>query len=427
MNFPKQLLFVALLNWSLFAMSPVEMHGRLSVDGTKIVGEHGQPVQLMGMSLYWSCWGPQKYWNKDVVDWLVEDWNIDMIRAAMAVDINDAWAGTPGWIHNKEEQYAMVKTVVDAAIDNGIYVAVNWHTHYIHTDAAVEFFTHMAQEYADYPNIIWQPFNEPTLQSWNDIKESQTTIINAIRQYSPNLVVAGTRGWSTELGTAANDRIPDDNTAYSFHFYAGQHGQDMRNWSDAAINNGLPVFISEWGTTAADGGKTDRTVYVEESNIWINWALDRDISMTNWSISDIDEESAALIPGAPVTGGWDPQTQLTTSGRFMRDLIRDLNTAKGYWSGNDSISVVNQRPALSSPQISVSENTNDISFTLNNPGNVRAEFYNAQGRLVYAVEWRMLDAGLHRKNLEPISAAGFLTGILKIDNKVIGTFHKLNL
>ena len=53
------------------AQTPVETHGRLRVEGNQIVGEHGEPVQLMGMSHYWSVWGPRKYYNKDVVRWLV--------------------------------------------------------------------------------------------------------------------------------------------------------------------------------------------------------------------------------------------------------------------------------------------------------------------------------------------------------------------
>ncbi|MFP4418392.1 MAG: glycoside hydrolase family 5 protein, partial [Chitinispirillaceae bacterium] len=75
---------------SLFAQqrqSPVEMYGKLRVDGTKIVSESGEDtVQLMGMSLYWSVWGGEEFYNRDVVSWLVEDWNIDVIRASMSVD-----------------------------------------------------------------------------------------------------------------------------------------------------------------------------------------------------------------------------------------------------------------------------------------------------------------------------------------------------
>ena len=53
------------------SQTPVELHGKLRVFGNQIAGEHGKPVQLMGMSHYWSVWGPQKYYNKKVVNWQI--------------------------------------------------------------------------------------------------------------------------------------------------------------------------------------------------------------------------------------------------------------------------------------------------------------------------------------------------------------------
>ena len=70
----------------LFALSPVATHGTLKVSQGKIIGTNdNEPVQLAGMSLFWSLWEGERFYNKKVVNWLVDDWNITVIRAALGV------------------------------------------------------------------------------------------------------------------------------------------------------------------------------------------------------------------------------------------------------------------------------------------------------------------------------------------------------
>lgn len=314
------------------ARTPVETHGKLRVDGNRIVGEHGEPAQLKGMSLYWSVWGPQKYYNPDVVKWLVSDWNIDLIRASMAVEINQE-GENKGWLYNRENQERMVETVIEAAIENGIYVLVDWHTHHLHTEAAKEFFGYMAEKYGRYPNVIWETFNEPVKQSWPEIAEFTNEVTSVIRRHSDNLIIAGTRNWSQFVDEAANDPLPDANTAYSLHFYAGTHGSELREKGDYALSKGIALFITEWGTSRADGGR-DGTIFPDETREWINWALERDISMANWSLADLRESSAALNRDASVSGDWNPETDLSPSGRLVRDHIIKINSKKPYGRNN---------------------------------------------------------------------------------------------
>ena len=69
------------------AGSPVACHGALSVADGRIVGEHGEPVTLRGMSLFWSQWG-QHYYSPETVEWLARDWKVDVVRAAIAAEGN---------------------------------------------------------------------------------------------------------------------------------------------------------------------------------------------------------------------------------------------------------------------------------------------------------------------------------------------------
>ena len=110
------------------AATPVERHGQLSVKGNRIVDAHGQPVILRGMSLFWSQWGGQ-YFNADCVNWLRDDFGCTVVRAAMGV-------GSGGYLQNPDLERKKTETVIQAAIDGGIYVIVDWHAHDPETAAA---------------------------------------------------------------------------------------------------------------------------------------------------------------------------------------------------------------------------------------------------------------------------------------------------
>src|SRR5690606_8953179 len=110
---------------------------------------------LRGMSFFWSQWKGE-YYNPSVVKWLVNDWKCTVVRAAMAVDHG-------GYLDNKYEEREKVIRVVKAAIDQGIYVIIDYHSHTAHTDpeTAVEFFGEMAERFGKYPNVLYEIYNEP--------------------------------------------------------------------------------------------------------------------------------------------------------------------------------------------------------------------------------------------------------------------------
>ncbi len=110
--------YLVLCQTSIFAQTPVptivEKYGQLSVKGNYIVSQHGDTVQLRGMSLFWSQWMGQ-YYNADAIKWLRDDWKCTVVRAAMGVEKG-------GYLDNPQEEKENVMKVVDAAIKYGIYV-----------------------------------------------------------------------------------------------------------------------------------------------------------------------------------------------------------------------------------------------------------------------------------------------------------------
>jgi len=306
--------FLIALAAPLAAQTPVERHGQLRVEGNRIVGEHGRPAVLRGMSLFWSQW-MGRFYNERVVRWLAEDWRIGVIRVAVAVEPG-------GYLEHPEREWRKAERVIDAAIAAGIYVVVDWHAHRPHPEAAGAFFERVARRYRDHPNVIYETWNEPLPEhGWADVvKPYHEAVIARIRRHDPdNLAVAGTPSWSQDVDVAAADPLAFANVAYALHFYAGSHGQALRDKAQAALDAGAALFVTEWGTTEATG---DGPIDEAETRRWWAFFEANALSDLAWSIADKDETSAALRRGASRHGGW-PEADLTSSGRLLRSRLRE--------------------------------------------------------------------------------------------------------
>lgn len=310
-----------------FSQTVVATHGRLRTSGNKIVDKNGAPVSLAGSSLFWSIpgWGGDKYWNNNVVNFLKNDWKSTIVRAPMGVEDGG------GYIQNPTANKALMKTVVDSCIANGVYVIIDWHSHYAnqYQSQAVAFFTEMAQTYGGYDNVIYEIWNEPVgTVSWpNTVKPYAQAVIAAIRAKDPdNLIIVGSPDWSTDVHVAAADPINDPNVAYSFHFYAASHFAAHRADAQAALNLGKALFITEWGTCASNGAGSVNTTSTTE---WTDWMRANKLSHCNWAINDKAETASALKAGASTSGGWT-DANLTTSGLLVRGLVRGWNAGGTY-------------------------------------------------------------------------------------------------
>jgi endoglucanase len=297
--------------------SAVEYYGALKVTGNKITGKDNSPVQLRGMSFFWSQW-MGKYYNNSCVKWLKDDWYCNVVRAAMAIEEG-------GYLTNPDFEKKKVFDVVDAAIANGLYVIIDWHDHHAtdHLQEAKKFFAEVAQKYGDKPNIIYEPFNEPLQISWSSaIKPYHQAIIDTIRHHDPdNLIICGTPTWSQDVDIAANDPLAGINIAYALHFYSGTHKQSLRDKAKNALNKGVALMVTEFGTTDASG---DGFVNQAETNLWFSFMDENKLSWCNWSVADKTENSASLLAGSSANGSW-LINQLSASGTFIRTEMKVKN------------------------------------------------------------------------------------------------------
>ncbi|MFG6458714.1 carbohydrate-binding protein [Roseateles sp. BYS96W] len=293
----------------------------LSVSGNKILAG-GQPASFAGNSLFWSNtgWGGEKYYNANVVGWLKSDWKSKVVRVAMGVD------ETQGYLADPAGNKARVKAVVDAAIANDMYVIIDWHSHHAenYRNEAIAFFQEMARTYGNHNHVIYEVYNEPLNISWSGtLKPYAQAVISAIRAIDPdNLIIVGTPNWSQDVDVASRDPISGSNIAYTLHFYAGSHGQWLRDKAQTALNNGVALFVTEWGSVGASG---DGGVAASETWAWVDFMKAKGISNANWALNDKAEGASALVSGASAQGGWSAG-QLTASGSLAKQII-------GGWPG----------------------------------------------------------------------------------------------
>jgi endoglucanase len=312
-------ILLILLACNLVNAQPVKVHGQLQVQGTTLVDKSGKPVILRGMSFGWHNFWP-RFYTQGTVKWLHDDWKCNVLRAAMGVEPDR------GYIKDSVGSIAIVKAVVDAAIKEGIYVIIDFHSHNIKLNEAKVFFTQMATAYGKYPNVIYELFNEPDYETWPEVKAYSEELIKIIRAIDPdNIILVGSPRWDQDIQLPAADPIKGNtNLMYTVHFYAGTHKQWLRDRTDEAIQKGLPIFVSESAGMEASG---NGPLNYEEWQKWIDWMEARGLSWITWSVSDKDETCSVLKPSAASDGKWK-ETDLKESGIKTRQYLRKYNATE---------------------------------------------------------------------------------------------------
>ena len=246
-------------------------NGALQVIGTQLCDESGNAVQLRGISTHGIAWFPD-YVNQALFTEMRQIWNVNIVRLAM---YTDEYAGYCNG-GDKEKLKKLVKSGVEYATKADLYVIIDWHVlndrdpnKYI--DEAKKFFDEMSKEYASNNNVIYEICNEPNgSTSWSQIKEYAEKVIPVIRANDKDaVIIVGTPNWSQFVDKAAADPIKNEkNIMYALHFYAATHKDDLRRKLKNAIDNGLPIFVTEYGITASSG---DNPYDTDEAEVWIDF------------------------------------------------------------------------------------------------------------------------------------------------------------
>jgi len=296
--------------------TPVAINGKLQVIGTQLSNQSGKPLMLAGASLGWHNLWP-RFYNKSAVKWLVSDWKCNVVRAAMGVGLEVSYLEKP------EFALQCLNPVIDASIKNGIYVLIDFHSHKMHTAEAKVFFTQMATKYGQYPNVIYEIWNEPDYFTWPEVKSYSEELIKTIRAIDPdNIILVGNPHWDQDIHLVAEDPIKNvSNIMYTMHFYAGTHKKWLRDRTDEAMAKGIPIFVSECAGMEATG---DGPVDEVEWQAFLDWMTARKLSWCVWSVSDKNETCSMLLPRASSKGNWN-DSLLKSWGKISRNSIRATN------------------------------------------------------------------------------------------------------
>lgn len=228
---------------------------------------------------------------------------------------NDYTRGEPDY-KIEPEFLALVKSIVDSALDNDLNVILNiHHFHEIMEDPDNEMlkfvylWIQIGEAFKDYPDDLWfETLNEPSLKLTGDkMRLSQKLAIDTIRDTNPErVIILGGEFWSNFRQLDSNMAPPDDNIVYTFHYYEPfdfthylaewtkpNMPDKLRSWGSRQDKTDLknavadvvsyrekidrPVFLGEFGVytsiTPKDRVKWLRAVRTDMENADIPWCL----------------------------------------------------------------------------------------------------------------------------------------------------------
>lgn len=293
--------------------------GKLKVEGTCLVNESGEAVQLKGISTHGIAWFPS-YINEPLFSEFRTGWDCNVIRLAM-------YTSEGGYCEGADKDYLLklIDKGVKYATNQDMYVIIDWHVlndqnPNKYKDEAISFFDKVSDKYKDNVNVIYEICNEPCGNTtWEDIRKYALEVIPAIRKNSPDsVIVVGTPNWSQFVDKAAENPITEyDNIMYTLHFYADTHRDDLRKKMNDAIGRGLPIFVTEYGICDASGsGK----INYDEAAKWMETLNEYMISSCAWNLSNKNETSAILSSSCNKTSGLSDK-DLSESGRWLYEML----------------------------------------------------------------------------------------------------------
>ena len=296
--------------------------GRLHVKGTKLVDKKGHEVQLRGVSTHGLSWYPQ-YVNDKCFAQLHDKWGANVVRLAMYTEEYNGYCS--GDAKNRSDLKKLIKKGVRLAKKHKMYVIVDWHilsdgNPNSHKKEAKAFFREMSREFKGYNNVIYEICNEPNNgTSWKEIKSYARSVISTIRKNDKKaVIVVGTPTWSQDVDQAAADPIKGDNIMYALHFYAATHKADLRNKMTAAINKGLPVFVTEYGICDASG---NGAIDTNEADRWIQTMDEYGVSYIAWNLSNKQESSSIIKSSCSKVSGFK-KSDLSDEGKWLYSMLR---------------------------------------------------------------------------------------------------------
>lgn len=257
----------------LGAVEAASPAGGLTVSGKDIL-LNGQAVRLRGVAVGDAILARGERPHSDYRT-IAKDWKANIVRVGIHPTV---------WKHpekyspdGKDGIVAALRSQVHAALAAGMAVIIDWHVigwpngYYepvqpewespedlYDSDFALaqDFWDRMAQEFAAQPRVAFELWNEPVSADgieknsrWAELKPFWQTLTETIRARAGNLIIAAGDSWAYDLRGVKASPLPDANTAYAWHIYAGHSENDEAEWAKSLdeLQEVKPVIAAEWG------------------------------------------------------------------------------------------------------------------------------------------------------------------------------------
>ena len=317
----------------------LDYYGALHVEDGKLYDEVGNEVRLSGVSSNGLTWYPQ-FITADAIKSLRDNWGINVFRLAMYTSDYNGYC--VGGAENQDYVKDIIDDIVKAATDNEMYVIIDWH---ISNDSnpneyksdAIQFFGEMVRKYESNDNVIYEICNEPSGDTtWEDVKSYAKEVIPVIRRIDRDaLILVGTPEGCTDLDSVLADPLDFNNIMYTYHFNAGTQKSSQRNVLINAVEEGLPVFVSQYSYYPVDGvGELDE----REAIRWNDLMDDYNLSSCIWNLSNSDEGAALINQSCDKYYDFE-YDDLSEQGKYFFDKLSD-NRKKAEIPEKDDIKEV---------------------------------------------------------------------------------------
>ncbi len=280
----------------------------LGVQGNRITDPEGNTVVLRGVSMM--NLGDQereggilrlidRMTDRTDSEGAVQGWYPRIIRLPIyppRVVMDDAPSTDPfplGEGGAAQERYIdrLIRPAVERAASKGLYAILDFHQIADideDTDAqAREFWRAVAPRFTDYPNVLFEVFNEPVRvcgsEAWASIRPFAQAWVDLIRESAPdNLILVAGPVWAQNIRGAVEAPISGGNIVYVSHIYPEHWSLEVADEARGCAAR-HPVFLSEWGydNDSPRGRFADVAGYreglvrlVEETGMsWTAWVL----------------------------------------------------------------------------------------------------------------------------------------------------------
>lgn len=146
-------------------------------------------------------------------------------------------------------------------------------------------------------------------------------MIELIRKNNSDaIILCGTPDYCKDLKSVIKNPINNvSNIMYTYHFYSGTHKSNERSNLKYALENNLPIFVSEFGISEATG---DGEINKIEADKWISLLDEKNISYVYWNLSNKNEKSAFIKSQNKQLYNWKDE-DLSEAGKWFVNIIKN--------------------------------------------------------------------------------------------------------